>query len=137
NLKIKAQELELREKKLAEQKYENLLRYENLANSIPHLIWRTTLKGELEYYNQKWLEYTGIGYNYVKENFFSLIHEEDLKEVKEIWLSSFNKPTLESFSYECRLKNKKNGKYNWFRNLVVAEKNQNGEKISWLGTSTD
>lgn len=144
NKKIKEQEVLLRERQLAEQRekftrtrYDDLLRYESLANSVPHLIWRTDLEGRGEYFNQKWYEYTGLNLEQSAKGFFSIIHEDDLQKVQDTWANALADPKVDSFTYECRIRSKKTKKYKWFKNLVVAEKDSNQEKISWVGTSTD
>lgn len=144
NKKIKEQELLIHKRELEEQKakyiqarYEDLLRYESLANSIPHLVWRTNLDGEPEYFNHKWFEYTGLDFASSKKGFFSLIHEHDLPSVNEKWRKALANEGTDSFSYECRLRQAGTDKYKWFWNLVVAEKDKDQNKISWVGTSTD
>ena len=136
NKQVLAQEKLLRDKKLEDQrlkftqdKYDDLLRYESLANSIPHLLWRMNLEGIPEYFNEKWYSYTGIDFENSKKDFFSVIHEQDIAVVKRKWNAAICDPSIDSFSFECRIKNSKSNEYNWFWNLVVAEKNKDSKAL--------
>ncbi len=143
NRKIQEQAELLREKHLAEQKeeflkskLESLRRYENLANSVPHLIWRTSPQGRFEYFNQVWCDYTKMSVSASMKKWKKAIYFQDLPRVIKTWAEALEKQ-LDSFSFECRLKEGESGRYNWFWNLVVAEKDKEGNVMSWLGTSTN
>src|SRR5690606_38982464 len=45
---------------LAELEIESRRRYQNLADAIPQIIWRTDHRGFIEYYNHYWYYYSGL-----------------------------------------------------------------------------
>ena len=66
--------------RLAELEVENLRRYRNLADAIPHIVWRARGDGTLDYANKGWTDYTGLTLEQtVGSSWQSAIHLEDLR----------------------------------------------------------
>src|SRR5690606_20074375 len=112
NKMIQEQEILLKNKELAEQKekftqdkYEDLLRYQSLANSVPHLIWRTDINGKPDYSNQKWYQYTGLDVEQRHKLFSTGVHAQDLKRVQKKWAEALANSQIASFNFECRIRN--------------------------------
>jgi PAS domain S-box-containing protein len=114
---------------------DNLRRYRNLADAIPHVVWRAASDGTLEYYNQLWCVYTGMN---LEESmgigWQKAFHPADLKLLLRKWMKSIQ--NAESFEIECRIR-RYDGVYRWHWIQAVAEKSANAHIIAWLGTCTD
>jgi len=114
---------------------DNLRRYRNLADAIPHIVWRASSDGTLEYYNQLWCVYTGMN---LEESmgigWQRAFHPMDLKMLLRRWMKAIQ--AGESFEMECRIR-RYDGIYRWHWIQAVAEKSSNSETIAWLGTCTD
>jgi PAS domain S-box len=121
--------------RLTELEVESLRRYRNLADAIPHIVWRAKSDGTLDYFNQGWVDYTGFS---LEKSFGSgwqaAIFPEDINNFLKTWMFSMaeGKP-LEA---ECRIVSA-HGEVRWFWVKAVAETNLSGQVVAWLGTCTD
>ncbi len=114
---------------------ENLKRYRNLADSVPHLIWRTAADGILEYHNNQWAKYTGLALSQsLGDGWQSVVHPDDLRQLLKKWNEGLS--SGEEFEIECRIR-RYDGLYRWHWVKAVPQRNGLGKIISWIGTSTD
>jgi PAS domain S-box-containing protein len=114
---------------------DNLRRYRNLADAIPHIVWRASSDGTLEYYNQLWCVYTGMNLEEsMGVGWQKAFHSDDLKLLLRKWMKAIQ--IGESFEMECRIR-RYDGVFRWHWIQAVAEKNANAQTIAWLGTCTD
>lgn len=114
---------------------DNLRRYRNLADAIPHIVWRAASDGTLEYYNRLWCVYTGMNLEEsMGVGWQKAFHPADLKNLLRKWMKGIQ--TGENFEMECRIR-RYDGIYRWHWIQAVAEKNASSETIAWLGTCTD
>lgn len=121
--------------RLAELEVESLRRYRNLADAIPHIVWRAKGDGTLDYFNQVWMDYTGLTLESSFGNGWqAAIHAEDINRFLKTWMISMTNG--DSFQTECRILNK-SGEVRWFWINAVSEKNQSGQVVAWIGTCTD
>lgn len=107
-----------------------------LAESMPQLVFSINEKGEGDYFNKRWYEYTGKDpYHIFPHNYWDeIMHPEDSKIANQRWQESIINNT--NYSSEIRLRDK-NGNYRWFLSNAVQIKNEQGKIIRWIGTSTD
>ncbi|MEO5668407.1 MAG: response regulator [Bdellovibrionota bacterium] len=114
---------------------ESLRRYQNLANAIPQILWKTGPTGELIYCNTGWREYTGFD---VEKNagisWRDAFEADDLKNFLKVWLESMTSGA--SFDMECRIVRHDNEvRWHWIK--TVSERSETGEVMGWIGTCTD
>lgn len=133
-------ELFLKERQIREQtrrldEIESLKRYRNLGDAIPHMLWRTQPDGVIEYFNDFWRKYTGLGDNEAQgSRWQKAIHPEDLSILLDKWMHAM--VLGESFEAETRIR-RYDGVYRWHWIKGVCEKDDQGHTIAWLGTCTD
>ncbi|MBF6599194.1 MAG: PAS domain S-box protein [Dehalococcoidia bacterium] len=111
------------------------LRYRTLANTVPELIWAARPDGRIDYFNDRWHEYTGprpSGERAVRWR--SVVHPEDLEAVSERWERCLR--TGEDFTIEARLR-RHDGVYRWHAVHAVALTRIDGSVISWFGSCAD
>lgn len=114
---------------------ESLRRYQNLANAIPHLLWKTSPSGELIYCNEMWNSYTGYDVNTNAEfRWQNAFHPDDLQALLKLWLERMRFGL--AFDMECRI-TRFDGAKRWHWLKTTPERNENGEVIAWIGTCTD
>lgn len=124
---------ESKEADLALRKSEEKFRL--LSASIPQFIWTLDRDGNLDYFNDAMLRYTGYTENeIISGEFMEMIHPDDREGNRERWERSF--ATGEEFLMEQRLKNKDN-EYRWHLCRALAQKDEKGQILQWVGTSTD
>jgi PAS domain S-box-containing protein len=106
-----------------------------VLDTLPALVWTALPDGHVDFFNQRWCEYTGLSVDDAYgPGWQTAIHPEDLPEVLERWRSilAFGEPS----KMEARLR-RFDGEYRWFvfrtRPLVDAS----GHIVKWCGMSTD
>ena len=121
--------------RLAQLEVESLKRYQNLANSIPHAVWRAKPDGTMDYFNKVWTNFTGLtSQQSIGNGWQSAFHPDDLRIFLKTWIKNIG--TAEDFEVECRIQNQ-NGEMAWHLIRAIAECHIDGDIIAWLGTCTD
>ncbi|MBL8211885.1 MAG: PAS domain S-box protein [Bryobacterales bacterium] len=114
---------------------ESEARFRQLANSMPQIVWSSGSGGAVDYYNDRWYEFTGLPPQQAAEEATELIHPEDRGPVKEAWRQAMASGT--PFSHELRLWDRAAGQWRWFISRAVPVRNAAGEVTRWYGSSTD
>jgi PAS domain S-box-containing protein len=110
-------------------------RFRQLADLMPEKVANTNSKGDFIYFNQGWLEYTGLTTKeLIKKGWDNLIHPSEKEEYLKSWQNSLN--TGRDFEMEFRYLNKKN-KYRWHLSRAEAVKDENGNIQMWICTATE
>ncbi|RYZ74811.1 MAG: hybrid sensor histidine kinase/response regulator, partial [Proteobacteria bacterium] len=132
---IKESERRERYLRLAQLEVESLKRYRNLADSIPHVVWRSKADGTMDYFNQVWTDVTGLSNEQsIGLGWQSAFDADDLKHLLRTWMKAM--ATGADFQIECRLK-AFSGEWRWHWIRGVPERRASGDIIAWLGTCTD
>ncbi|RYY26762.1 MAG: PAS domain S-box protein [Chitinophagaceae bacterium] len=110
-------------------------KFRSLSNFMPQFIWTTDGTGQLTYFNQAIIEYSGLTEEEMQNGgWIQLVHPDERMSLYHQLLTAFS--TGEEFSVEARLK-KKDGSYRWQLARSVALRNDGGEVQMWIGTSID
>ena len=134
-LKVAADELESRVQSRTVQLQASELRFRQLADSMPQIVWTAARDGRVEYLNQRWQEFAGLGVSdHLTEDIHSIIHPDSLAEFVAGWEAAVR--AKESYETEVRFFDRETGGYRWFlcRGLLV---NDSPGDIRWFGTFTD
>ncbi|MUP44846.1 PAS domain S-box protein [Gramella sp. BOM4] len=114
---------------------ESETRFRLMADMMPEKIASTDADGNFTYFNQGWLEYTGLSIDELISNgWFQFIHSADKKEFNARWNNS--QKTGEDFEMEFRFLNNKK-KYNWHLSRAEAITDDNGQVQMWIFTATE
>ena len=109
--------------------------FRTLAETVPQIVWAARPDGWNIYFNQKWVDYTGLmmeeGYGHGWNIPF---HPEDRQRASEAWKRAIRDGAV--YSMECRLR-RADGVYRWW--LIRGEPmlDANGKILKWFGTYTD
>jgi PAS domain S-box-containing protein len=129
-------EQELKTAKLAAVVREDAQRYSFLADAVPMMIWTARPDGGLDYYNKAWFDYTGQTPAQAEDwGWGSVLHPDDLQPCVERWKHSL--ATGQDYDCEYRFRRGADGVYRWFLGRASARRNEAGEIVQWVGTSTD
>ena len=114
---------------------ESASRFHFMADAMPQKVWTARADGNVDYFNKKWLEYTGLTFDELKDwGWKAIVHPKDWEENERVWLRSIR--TGDDFQLEHRFK-RKDGQYRWHLSRGLAQRNENGEISMWVGTNTD
>ncbi|MBV6624364.1 MAG: PAS domain S-box protein [Rivularia sp. (in: Bacteria)] len=112
------------------------LNFRTLADSMPQIVWTALPNGFLDYYNQRWFDYTGMTLEQtIGWGWEPVLHPDDLQKCVDLWSESVS--TGNDYHIEYRFKRASDGEYRWFLGRAVALRNENGEIVKWFGCSTD
>ncbi|BCL39112.1 PAS domain-containing protein [Nostoc sp. MS1] len=110
-------------------------RYQNLAEAMPQMVWTADATGAVNYWNQRWYEYSGLG---EAESMglagVSTIHPDYRDRTLEKWGQSVSRE--EAFEMEYRIR-RWDGAYHWFISRGIPTKDHQGKITGWIGTITD
>lgn len=127
---------DIHEAKVAEEKQRYAAQeFRQLAESLPLIIWTTNARGEFNYINNKWYEYTGRPQGKMSvDSWKDHIHPDDREQTLQSWAHSVAEK--EEYLVEYRLRNSQ-GEYRWFLGMGTPLTNSQGTVIKWFGSSTD
>ncbi|HMN68192.1 MAG TPA: PAS domain S-box protein [Bdellovibrionales bacterium] len=108
-------------------------RFFRLANSVPLIIWTTNTDGSIDFYNDRWFEFTGQDRK-SGQSWSSFVHPEDVEKAKAEWVRSAK--TGETYNVEYRLK-RHDGKYFWHQASAKPYRDKSGDIVNWFGTCVD
>lgn len=111
------------------------MRLKQLANTIPQMAWIADARGALEWYNDRWYEYTGTTPEEMEGwRWRSVVDPQVLPQAEENWRHSIE--TGEPFQMTLPLRGR-HGEYRPFFTLVAPLKDEAGRVVQWFGTNTD
>jgi hypothetical protein len=106
-----------------------------LTNSLPQLVWAARPNGDLEYFNERWYEYTGMAPSAERSTWQQHLHPEDVEHTMKVWTCCLRDGS--PYQVEYRIRQGASGAYRWFINRAVPLRAPDGSIVRWLGTSTD
>jgi PAS domain S-box-containing protein len=129
-------------KRAAEEIKESETRFRMLADAIPQIVFTADASGEIDFFNDRWFEYTGLSLAQSQNNGWQLlIHPDDLPKYMLEWEKAL--ATGDSYEMEFRLrravgvKTPKNKAYRWHLGRAVALRGTDGSVIKWFATWTE
>jgi PAS domain S-box-containing protein len=106
-----------------------------VMDTIPGLVWSALPDGDVEFCNQRWLDYTGMPFNEIKGwAWTAAIHPQDITNLQERWRTALVRSS--SFEAEARVR-RADGCYRWFLIQAMPLRDSGGRIIRWYGTNTD
>jgi len=110
-------------------------RFRTLSETIPHLIWTATPDGKKNSFNQYFINYTGLSFEeLVGDGWQKTIFPVDLERELQEWHHAIK--TGEDFKIEKRVRHH-SGTYRWHLSHGIAQKDNKGTIIGWIGTNTE
>lgn len=134
---LSALQKEITERKQADESlHQSVQRYRFLADAMPQIVWTARPDGYLDYYNQRWHNYTGMTLEQTEGwGWGPVLHPDDLQLSIDRWTQAYQ--TGESYEIEYRFKRASDGTYRWHLGRALPMKSENGEIVQWVGTATD
>jgi PAS domain S-box-containing protein len=110
-------------------------KFQTLANNMSQLAWMADADGQIFWYNQRWLDYTGTTIEEMHGWGWKKVHHPDhvervVRRIQHSWDS--RQPWEDTFPLRA-----KDGMYRWFLSRAVPIRDADGRVIRWFGTNTD
>src|SRR5262249_50803626 len=110
-------------------------RFRLLLRSIPQKIFTANATGDVDYFNQQWMDFTGLSFDQIKDwGWLQFIHPDDVEENVRRWQHSID--TGEPFQLEHRFR-RADGVYLWHLSRALAMRDAEGRALMWFGANTD
>ncbi len=110
-------------------------RYRQLAEAMPQIVWTADSDGQIDYFNTRWFEYTGLAVSdSLGEAWQSAIHPEDLFKTRSSW--ELGMRSERPFEVQARYE-RRDGAYRWHLIKATPLQDELGRSAMWVGTKTD
>ena len=108
---------------------------QTLIDAIPQQIWSGPADGTLDFCNDRWRSYMGLGLEELRgDGWQSMLHPGDRDRVLKAWQESVANGT----PYEQEERHRRaDGAYRWFLARGVPLRDAEGRIVRWYGTNTD
>ena len=125
----------LRHRRAVREREESEAAFRTLADNVPQLVWMCTPDGLNVYFNQRWVEYTGLTLQQsYGRNWSTPFHPDDRQGAWDAW--NHATATGETYVVESRLR-AADGNFRWFLMRGVPLHDASGVIVKWFGTCTD
>jgi PAS domain S-box-containing protein len=136
NEQLRRQAEQLKEQELAELRRESEERYRFLAEAQPEQIWTALPNGELDYVNQRALDYFATSFpELVEKGWTEVVHPEDLGRMLDRWQTAL--ATGRPYENELRFRRAADSAYRWHLTRAVPMTDKSGAVVKWFGSNID
>ena len=127
---------DIHEKRLAEDEIKtSMIYFRSMVDSIPQMAWTAQPDGQVNFFNEKWHEYTGLsGQSLLDDGWKKIVHPHDSQKMEQKRAIAFKQGTL--YENELRIK-RADGTYRWHIVRALPVRNDKSEILMWVGTCTD
>ena len=109
--------------------------FRTLAESVPQIVWMTEPEGKNTYFNQQWVDYTGMTLEEsYGDGWNEPFHPDDQQRAWDAWQRATQDDV--PYSVECRLR-RADGAYRWWLIRGAPLRDESGTILKWFGTCTD
>jgi PAS domain S-box-containing protein len=107
----------------------------SIIETIPGLVWCAGPDGELNYLNQRLLDYTGTSFDaWAQLGWTNLLHPDDAEPTAQAWAHAI--ATGQPHQAQCRFR-RSDGVYRWFQVLGQPARDSEGRLARWYGLLID
>jgi PAS domain S-box-containing protein len=108
--------------------------FRKIAEAMPQLVWRAAPDGRIDYFNERWIDYTGLTVDDTRNGRIHVVHPDDADAMQHRWQHALD--SGEPYEIEYRLQRAADRSYRWFlaRAVPIYEA---GRIAYWIGTATD
>ena len=106
-----------------------------VVDTIPTLAWSARPDGSAEFFNQRWLVYTGLSAEQALGSGWQVaIHPDDLPRILKIFQEALD--SVKPYEVEGRFR-RFDGEFRWFLFRGSPLRDRSGKVAKWYGTNTD
>jgi diguanylate cyclase (GGDEF)-like protein/PAS domain S-box-containing protein len=113
----------------------NETEWREVVAALPQIVWITRPDGYHVYFNQQWMDFTGLTLaESLGDGWNPPFHADERPLAHRLWARATR--TGEPYEIEYRLR-RHDGVYRWMLGRAVPLRNESGEIVKWFGTCTD
>jgi PAS domain S-box-containing protein len=110
--------------------------FRQLADAMPQIVWTAGPDGRLDYYNDRWYQFTSQARGPLRHDHRrSMFHPDDLGPCREAWSAAVGSGN--PFNSEYRLWDAHDRRWRWFIGRALPVRDAGGTIVKWFGSSTD
>jgi PAS domain S-box-containing protein len=118
------------------QQWQDIERFRLLEDSMPQMVWTARPDGSIDYYNRRWLEYTGLSIEQIQGwGWTRTHHPDDVQASMDRWLVALAAGL--AFESEMRILRASDHSWRWHLIRAVPVRDKSDKLIQWIGTFTD
>ncbi|WP_165903819.1 PAS domain-containing protein [Hymenobacter gummosus] len=103
--------------------------------ALPIMVWTTTPTGEVDYFNQRWLQFTGRQLpEQLGSDWTNSVHPDDQAPTLQTWQQALADGAEVQLEYRLR---RHDGQYRWVLARGVPRRNAEGRITMWVGGGID
>ena len=115
---------------------ESEARFRQLADAMPQMVWTARPDGYIDYYNERWYEFTGFSREVFGDaSWVTAIHPEEMRATLEAYYTAIR--SGQPYNFEHRLWDRSEERWRWFIGRALPIFADSGRISKWFGTSTD
>ena len=108
---------------------------QTLANFLPQLAWVADGKGQISWFNQRWLDYTGGAIEQMRgDGWLQVVHPDHRPGVRRAFARALQDQAPFEGTFPMR---SASGAWQWFLTRAIPITDEGGRITRWFGTSTD
>lgn len=108
---------------------------QRLLDMLPQLVWTCDAQARIEYFNQRWVEYTGVSMqDLLDKGWAEVMHPDDVATIVAAWAEVVRRGATSLPEFRLR---RRDGSYRWFNAHFGVSHNEQGQPVRWFGSSVD
>jgi PAS domain S-box-containing protein len=110
--------------------------FHQLADALPQIVWTARPDGFVDYYNERWYEFTGFRRGESgDQSWIPALHPDDVQRCLDTYYRCIRSGNV--YQIEYRFKDRSTGGYRWFLGRAYPVRDQQNRITRWFGTCTD
>jgi PAS domain S-box-containing protein len=126
---------DITERKRAEEAVvQTAAKFESFAQTLPSMIWTSLPDGQIDWFNDRVSEYSGVPAEDMKPDGWLPVHPDDVETAIRLWNESL--ASGQPYETEYRIR-RHDGQFRWHLTRAIPIRDADGAIMSWIGASAD
>ncbi|WP_230178867.1 PAS domain S-box protein [Aquabacterium sp. CECT 9606] len=110
-------------------------KFRTFAQVMPNHVWTSPPSGELDWFNEQTLAYSGLDHDQLAgEGWARIVHPDDLQRASLAWMQALSSGQIYEIEFRIR---RADGAYRWHLVRAHPIRSVDGAITRWIGTNTD
>ncbi len=129
--------VDITERRRAEQELrQSESRFRAVVDLVPDVIWQNDPSGAADWFNRRWLDYTGQTLEQARAyGWFDVIHPDDRERSRSMFQRAVD--AGQPLRLEYRIRRASDGAFRWFLVQALPLHDEAGRITTWFGTATE